>query len=404
METVVTLTEIPKHVPRELVREFDIYRIPGADEDVHLAWKRVKDGAPDVFYTPCNGGYWVLNHPQLIEHAFPDFEHLASSRAIAIPTSPAGTPPQYPIECDPPLHKHVRQPINIAVAPRALQAYGEQARRLTIELIEALIPRGRCEFMGDFARILPMTIFLRMVDLPLSDRERLIGLTDRMIREQEIDKRMQVYGEVMAYLDQWVRERRDCPGADLISAIAAIRVDGLPLSHEETLGECAQVLFGGLDTVAGTMGFFMRFLAQSPSHRRQLVNDPGLIPAAVEELLRRHSIPSVARRLTADMSLGGVQMLAGDMVMLSPVLHGLDERAWKDALTVDFSRVTSEHMAFGKGIHKCPGANLARRELIIVLEEWTKRIPDFWITAGDHAVTTDGQVMGVRRLPLSWAR
>lgn len=395
--------EIPSHVPRELVREFDIYRIPGADEDVHLAWKRVKDDSPDVFYTPSNGGHWVLNHPQLIENAFPDFERLASSRAIAIPTAPAGTPPQYPIECDPPLHKHVRHPINIAVSPRALQVYGEGARRLAIELIDGLLPRGGCEFMGDFARILPMTIFLRMVDLPLSDRERLIGLTDRMIREPDIDKRMQVFGEVMGYLDRWVRERQQNPGRDLISGIAAIRVDGQPLSHEETLGECAQVLFGGLDTVAGTMGFFMRFLAQSPPHRLQLVEEPTLIPRAVEELLRRHSIPSVARRLTADMELGGVRMKAGDMLMLSPVLHGLDERAWPDPLTVDFRRAVTEHMAFGKGVHKCPGANLARRELIIVLEEWLRRIPDFRITKGDPAVTTDGQVMGVRRLPLSWA-
>jgi cytochrome P450 len=90
------------------------------------------------------------------------------------------------------------------------------------------------------------------------------------------------------------------------------------------------------------------------------------------------------------------------MLMLSPVLHGLDERAWSDPLTVDFHRSTADHMAFGKGVHKCPGANLARRELIIVLEEWMKRIPDFRITPGEFAVTVDGQVMGVRRLPLSW--
>lgn len=291
----------------------------------------------------------------------------------------------------------------MAVSPKALQQLGAEARRLAIELIEGLEPRGRCEFMAEFARHLPMTIFLRMVDLPLSDRERLIGLADAMIRSPDNERRMQVYYEVMGYLDRWVRARGERPGEDLISRIAAIEVDGKPLSHDETLGECAQVLFGGLDTVAGTMGFVMRFMAENPAHRRELAQDSSLIPHAVEELLRRHSIPAVARRLTQDLEFGGVTMKAGDQVMLAPVLHGLDERAWPEPLKVDFHRPITEHFAFGKGVHKCPGASLARRELTILLEEWLARIPDFSIAPGDHPVTTNGQVMGMVRLPLVWS-
>src|SRR5262249_46134733 len=150
---------------------------------------------------------------------------------------------------------------------------------------------------------------------------------------------------------------------DLISRIVQVQVGDRPISHEEALSECALVLFGGLDTVAGTMAFFARYLATHPAHRRELGQHPEVIPAAIEELLRRHSIPTVGRVLTQDVTLDGVTMKAGDYVQLTACFHGLDEHKWRGPLTVDFHRQgLSEHMAFGRGAHKCPGANLARSE------------------------------------------
>lgn len=175
-----------------------------------------------------------------------------------------------------------------------------------------------------------------------------------------------------------------------------------PITHSEVLGECSNALFGGLDTVAGTMGFFARFLAENPAHRQQLIDDPALIPDAIEELMRRFSIPLISRRVTQDLELDGVQMKAGDLVILETCLHGLDERAWLEPMTVDFKRCPRDHMAFGSGIHKCPGANLARSELVIFLEEWLRRIPNFSIKPGDKAMTACGAVMGMLRLPLVW--
>jgi cytochrome P450 len=170
------------------------------------------------------------------------------------------------------------------------------------------------------------------------------------------------------------------------------------------LSECAQVLFGGLDTVAGTMAFFARYLATHAEHRRELVQHPEQIPTAIEELLRRHSIPTVGRVLTQDVTMDGVTMKAGDYVQLTTCLHGLDERKWQNPLTANFHRAgLSEHMAFGRGIHKCPGANLARAELHVFLEEWLKRIPEFEIKPGVAASTVTGAVAGVSQLPLVWA-
>ena len=118
--------------------------------------------------------------------------------------------------------------------------------------------------------------------------------------------------------------------------------------------------------------------------------------------MRRFSIPLVSRRVTQDLELAGVQMKAGDLVILETCLHGLDERAWPDPLKVDFSRRTTDLMAFGAGVHKCPGANLARAELRIFLEEWLKRIPNFSIKPGTRPETATGAVIGMLSLSLTW--
>lgn len=394
---------VPAHVPPERVRDVDLFNLPGMAEDVHLAWKQIQDSSPDLYFTPRNGGYWVLNRAELMNQVWPDYERFSSYHAIGIPHIDE-VPPQLPIEVDPPVHQYFRRPINVGVSPRAIQGYTVQARELAIELIEGFLPRGECEFVREFAQMLPITIFLRMVNLPMSDRSWLLERAETMVRSSDVPKRMQAYGEIIGYLDGWVRKRTAEPGDDLISQILAVQVGDRPITHDEAVSECALVLFGGLDTVAGTMSFFARFLATNPEHRRQLIDEPSLIPQAVEELLRRHSIPSVGRQLTQDVEMDGVLMKAGDRLMITVCMHGLDERAWPEPLKVDFKRNVNVHdlLAFGKGIHKCPGANLARAELRVFLEEWLKRIPDFSLKPGDPPITASGGVAGVLHLPLVW--
>ena len=392
---------IPSHVPPHLVHDVDPYNLERGTEDAHAAWKQVQARTPDIYYTPRYGGYWVLNRAALLTQVWRDHERFASSGAIAVPP----LPPSFripPIDTDAPDHRHFRFPMTVALSPKRVQDLRGEARALAVDLIEALKPRGECEFIADFAMHLPMTIFLRMVNLPNEDRSWLIARASLMTRSSDNAVRATAFQEILGYLEKWVNERRAHPGKDLISEIVAIKVGDRPISHSEALGECAQALFGGLDTVGGTMGFFARFLAENPGHRQQLIDDPTLIPTAVEELLRRYSIPLVSRRVTRDLELGGVQMKAGDLVILETCLHGLDEQAWPDPMRVDFKRRTTEHIAFGKGIHKCPGANLARTEIRIFLEEWLKRIPHFTIKPGDEPVTANGAVMGVLRLPLAW--
>jgi cytochrome P450 len=393
---------LPTHVPPHLVRDVDPYHMLGDTEDPHRAWKRIQDENPEIYYTSAYGGYWVLNRASLLDEVWPDHERFASSGAIAIPPLPAAFPRQLPIEADPPEHRYFRLPLSMALSPKRVQLLRDEARALAIELIEGFQPRGECEFMQEFAMHLPMTIFLRLIDLPSSDRLWLIARAHVMARDADEIRRGHAFTEILEYLDRWVRERIRNPGNDLISEVARIKIGDRPITHSEILGECSTALFGGLDTVAGTMGFFARFLAESPAHRQQLAETPELIPQAIEELLRRFSIPMVSRRVTRDLELREVQMKAGDLVILETCLHGMDETSWPESLKVDFGRRPSEHVAFGKGAHKCPGANLARAELRVFLEEWLKRIPNFSIRAGETPVTASGAVMTVVRLPLQW--
>lgn len=392
---------VPDHVPADRVVDIDLYNIPGADEDVHLAWKSIQDRVPDLFFTPRYGGYWVLARAELLNQAWPDFERFSSAGGIAIPRLP-DVPRQLPIDVDPPEHRYFRAPISVALTPKALQSLVPRARALAIELIENLQPKGRCEFVAEFGSQLPIAVFLSMVDLPMTDRGWLLERAEIAVRESDPGRRGLAFQEIFGYLDGWLRKRAEQPGEDLLSRILDIKVGERPITHQEALSESALVLFGGLDTVAGTMAFSARYLASHPDQRRQLVDDPSLIPQAVDELIRRHSIPTVARQLTADVTLDGVTMKQGDYVMLITYLHSLDERQWADPLKVDFHRPVHDLMSFGRGVHKCPGANLARSELRIFLEEWLKRIPDFEIAAGESSPTAAGAVMGVRSLPLVW--
>ncbi len=393
---------IPSHVPPELVRDVDPFNLVGGAKDAHLAWKQVQDSVPDIYYTPRYGGYWLLNRASLLNEVWHDHERFCSSGGISVPPMPPGLPPQLPIVADPPLHQYYRHPLSVALSPKRVHDLNSEMRALAVELIEGLQARGECEFVQDFSMHLPMIVFLRLVDLPVADRPWLIARAEIATRNADLARRNQAFQDIFGYLDSWVRQRAREPGHDLISDITRIKVGDRPITHEEALGECALALFGGLDTVAGSMGFVMRFLAEHPAHRQQLIDEPTLIPAAIEELLRRHSIPMVARTVTQDLTLGGVAMKAGDHLILETAMHGLDERAWPDALRVDFHRDVRDHMAFGRGVHKCPGANLARAELRILLEEWLPRIPNFSTRPEDPPVTANGAVMGMIRLPLVW--
>ncbi|MGF6373831.1 cytochrome P450 [Paraburkholderia sp. RAU6.4a] len=394
------LAPIPAHVLPERVFDIDIYNPPGAEDDYHLSLKQLHaEGIPDILWTPRNGGHWIATRGDDIYQILKDYENF-SSKQLTVPL--VEHQPLPPIFFDPPQHTAYRALIAPAFMPQAIGKLEEKAREMAIELIDGFYPKGEVEFVSGFAQHLPIGIFMNMVALPAEDREYLLGLADKMVRPVDANEKLKALGAIFQYLGVKIAERRANPGDDLISKIVHSKIDGRALTDEEAQGLCGLVLIGGLDTVASAMGFIARFLAGSPAHRKQLIDNPELTQKAVDELLRRFPVVNQGRRITHDFEYKGVQMKAGDMIIMPTTLHGLDERKFDAPLSVDFTRPTPIHSTFGNGAHRCPGSFLARVELKVFLQEWLKRIPDFQIKPGEKAGVHGGVNGTLYHLPLVW--
>src|SRR6218665_203745 len=391
---------IPSHIPAERLVDADVFALAGAQDDIHMAWRRLAENH-DMVWTPHYGGHWIATGPNEIERLYRDVESF-SNREIGIPPG-SMLIPMLPIQADGEEHRRYRQVIEPAFKPAALQRYAQEMRQMTIELIERFQSKGRCEFTGEYAAVVPLAIFLSMVGLPHDDRELLHGFTETMARDSDMAKRHAAFGGIMDYLKMWIERRREAPGDDLLSTVVHARFDGRPATDTEVLGLAGLLLFGGLDTVSSMMGFVMRFLADNPGHRAWIIDNPTKISPAIEEIMRRYGVANSTREAKFDVSIGGVTVRKGELILVPPLLHGLDERAFDRPLDVDFARAPQRNATFGMGgPHHCPGMNLARLEMRIMVEEWLKRIPDFEVDPDEEIVQSTGGVNGITRLPLRW--
>ncbi len=394
--------EVPKHVPGSLVFDYDVYEPGPAGSDFFVELKKLKDRAPPVFWTRNNGGHWYVNDARLANQVLRDPENF-SSRMLVVPRF--NNPENggfVPIHLDPPEHTKYRHHLSVALSRKGVAEIAPGVRALAIELIEGLKPKGGCEFMADFAFQLPIIVFLRLVDLPEEHRLGLLELVAKIIRPGS--NKADTIRSLGEYLAPIVKERRAKPGDDLISWLSNQEVDGARIAEDKLHNMCTLLLIGGLDSVANTLGFFAKFLAQNPGHRRQIIDEPRIITPAVEELLRR--FPTVTagtgRLCMKDQQVGPAPVKAGDQIMAPPAMMNFDEKTYPDPLKVDFSRRISSVGTFGQGPHRCVGANLGRSELTIFLEEWLKRIPDFELDTENVAFQA-GVNISYNRLPLKWA-
>lgn len=391
--------DVPAHVPPELVFDYDLYEPGPPGSDYYAELYRLKHRAPPVFWTRHNGGHWYITNARLVDSVLRDPEHF-SSRLLVVPRSNNPEKGLIPIFLDPPEHSDYRRHLSIALSRKSVAELVPGVRSLAVQLIEDLQPKGGCDFMADFAFKLPIIVFLRLVDLPEEHRETLLAEVAKIIRPGS-DKGEIIAG-LAAYLAPIIRERRDNPGDDLISWLSNREVEGERISEEALHSMCTLLLIGGLDSVANTLGFFARFLAENPAHRRQIIDDPSIISGAVEELLRRY--PTVTggtgRVCVADAQLGPAQIRTGEQVISATAMMNFDDETYPDPLTVDFSRRISSVGSFGQGPHRCVGANLARSELTIFLEEWLKRIPDFHLA--EQPTFQAGVNISYNRLMLTW--
>ena len=389
------MDKVPDNVPPELVVDFDMYAPPGFDPgDPHGAWKIFQDNNPDIVWTPHYGGHWIVNRAEDIDFVQMNPDRFSNTESF-IPRNVL--PPQYPVNLDPPDHAKYRRLIMPHLMPKALKQAFADARETAIRIINELGPTGQCEFIGDFAAAMPHITFLSLVGQPVEHREFLRSLvvspTDPRAAGNWVIRQN--------YVREVIADRRANPRDDIVSHIVRAEVDGKAVDDDTLAGIIILVLGGGVDTVASTMGFMAKFLADNPKHRRQLQDDPKLQQKAIEEFVRRYGISNLGRITARDTDHKGVTFRKGDMVIMPFPLYGLDERVTPDPLAVDFNR-RAMHSGFGRGIHTCAGAVLARGELMIFLEEWLTRIPEFRVADEQRMHCRTGIINNVESLPLQW--
>jgi cytochrome P450 len=389
----------PPHVLVDQIVDFDFYRPCAPGGDPFLAWKALQDGPP-MRWTPHHGGHWIATRGADIKEILTDWKRFSSSSAF-IPIT--DRPRAVPLEYDPPEHGPLRKMLIPAMTPAAVRVWVDEARTLAVELIDDLLPKGRCEFIADFAQHLPIVIILRMLDLPMTDRLPLLEAVGSNLRPVTEEKRLASRAFMNNYISNLVAKRRANPGDDLLSKALHSDIGGRVMNDDEAAGLASGLIGGGLDTVTATMGWMALFLAENPAHRRQLVSGEASHNVAIEELLRRFAVPNIARVVRNDTGYQGAQLKAGEQVLMSACMHSMDADIFADPMTVDFTRRDAyKHSSFSHGNHRCIGAPLAMQELKIFLEEWLKRIPDFSLDPNDPPRRATGIVHGVERLPLVW--
>jgi cytochrome P450 len=354
---------------------------------------------PQPFYRRVRDAGGVVDGPmgiyQVVRRAEVDYalQHpeIFSSAMEAVDLGQ--TVPLIPLQVDPPEHVKYRKLLDPIFAPKQMNAIEPDIARRVNELIDPLVDRGSCEFTTDLAEPLPSAVFLGLLGLPLSDLDMFLGMKNGILRPAGDDleamqaSQRETAASIEAYFADALAERRTRPQEDLLSRFLAAEVDGAHLTEEEILGICFLFILAGLDTVTDTLECFYAYLARHPEQRRRIVDDPSIIPSAVEELLRWETpVTTVARVVAGDVELAGCPMHRGDHVGVMIGSANTDERATPDADTVDLTRQPNRHLAFGGGVHRCLGSHLARLELRTTLREWHQRIPDYELAPGAELV------------------
>jgi len=325
--------------------------------------------------------------------------------------------PLIPLNVDPPMHSKYRKLLDPLFAPRRMDEQEHDITRRVNGYIDAFIDRGECNFTEEFAELFPSSVFLGLLGLPESELRMFLRLRDGILHPEKIDpsalddleRRAAVNAavgqEIYEYFGGLIDERHRQPTDDIISRFLAAEIDGERLSREDILDICFLFLIAGLDTVSDSLTCFYAFLATHPEQRRQIVDDPTVIPAAVEELLRWESpVPGGVPRVAAqDVELpSGHCVTTGTAVVVNYGAANLDVNAYADPFEVRFDRETNPHIAFGGGVHRCLGSHLARRELRITLHEWHRRIPDYWLKSGHEDLEYPPGLRHVKDLTLAW--
>jgi cytochrome P450 len=348
------------------------------------------------------GGNWVVTRHALQEEVLLDPARFSSHLSIGFSRLIGDDWPLVPLELDPPEHALYRKLIAPWFTMAKARESIDEIRALAVTLIDAIVGDQECDFMRAFGRPYPVTVFMRMMDLPMEEMPKFLTWADDLLRGETMEARGAAAQAIKDYLLQVIAERRVRPGDDMVSYFLTTPVDGAEIPADRLLGLCFMIFIGGLDTVASSLGFIFRELALRPELQDQLRGDPSLIPAATDEFIRAFGVVTTFRYATQDMDFHGAPIRKGDLVELPLGLASRDDRMHETPHDVDFRRKSKRTLTFSTGPHTCAGMHLARAEIRIALEAWMQRMPVLRLAPDATIKTATESVWALETLPLVW--
>jgi cytochrome P450 len=400
---------------RDPATDYDIFD-PDYIKDPFPVWREIRDKCP-VAHTDRVGGSWMPTTYEDLKRIAADWQHFSSMNPLVAPIEPppghelenaneeemefygVGAPP---ISSDPPEHTWTRRLLLPPFSVKAIEKWEPLTREHCRNLIDGFIHNGRCDGAVDYAQQIPPYVIANMLGIP----DNMTDTFTQWVREflefglQNFDSAVNSRNAILTFLWSQIEERKKNPKDDLISYLVQSEVDGKPVPDTHVLGTCFLILVAGIDTTWSSIGSALWHLAQHPEHRKRMIEEPEIFNTAVEELLRAYAPVTMARVVMGDVQYDGCPMKTGDRVLMNFPAGNRDPAKFEDPDEVIIDRAENPHIAFGVGIHRCAGSNLARMEMRVALQEFLSRIPNFRLDDADAVTWAGGQVRGPRTMGL----
>jgi cytochrome P450 len=390
------------HAPvTDWLHDFD-HTDPRWTENPFPIWDELRAQSPLVHTERFLGCYMPTTYEAVREIAH-DTEHFSSRRVLVRDVRPEITQAAPPITSDPPEHKPAKQLLLPPFTPDAMKKLEPRVRAICNELIDEFINEDQCDAAARYTKHVPVRTIAHMLGIPEKDSDLFIRWIHAILELgiKDDDALMNAVHEMSAYFVDHIERRKQHPTDDLISTLMQAKdKNGQPLSDAHVVGSLRLLLIAGIDTTWSAIGASLWHLAKTPADRARLIAEPALMPTAIEELLRAYSPVTMAREVMMETVISGCPVKPGNMVLLSFPAANRDPAVFPDADKVVLDRKENRHAAFGLGIHRCVGSNLARMEMTVAIEEWLKRIPDFRLDPAGRVTWSEGTVRGPRQLPM----
>jgi cholest-4-en-3-one 26-monooxygenase len=399
------------------------------ESDINLLdLDRFTEGIPHEWFTylrhhapiyhhpePAGPGFWVFSKYDDVVAIGRDAKRFSSDQGrggvvalIEIPPDPNYGTGQMMLTMDPPPHTRYRRLVNRGFTPRMIGMLEPHIREVTASIIDGAIAKGQVDFVADTASELPLQVIAELMGVPLEDRHKMFDWSNRMIGSEDpeyavsLEQVQQAQIEMFMYAQALADRRREEPRDDIITKLLSADIDGDQLSAMDFNLFFLLLAVAGNETTRNATSHGMNAFLEYPDQYQRLVDDPGLVDSAVEEILRWASpVLYFRRNVTEDLEYKGHQFKVGDKLSIWYVSANRDEDVFEDPFRFDIARQPNEHVAFGGGgPHFCLGANLARMELKVFFQELTRRVPHVE-ALGEPIRLRSNFIGGIKHLPVS---